>query len=290
MTTFALTPETVQAFYPLLPQKDILPDPEAGLIVLGAAEEHDGDPLQACGALVMRAVDEETWSISWLLVAPDFRRRGAGAALLSLAEEIAAATDMHLWCVFSEAPDDGAQGSLHRLFAARGYALVNSESRAYSISLKDMARESFFQRESKPVAGLKPLNEVPADVIAAMTRDLTKKGVLYVDPISSKWALGDISLVFMNNDAPAACVIFAQAGENTVQLSYVYADAASSMRLPMFLLKAHELLQKKFGPETELTIPCVTESSRKLVEKLLPGARVTLQGYCALAKPEFEET
>ena len=87
---------------------------------------------------------------------------------------------------------------------------------------------------------------------------------------------------------PDGRAIFEQTAEDCVQLSFVYADQGASMRLPMILLKANELLQEKFPPETELIIPCVTEVSRKLVEKLLPGARCTLQSYSALCKPEFE--
>lgn len=288
MTTFILDAESIQAFYPLLPDEYILPDPEGGLVVLGAVEENDDGTEKACGVLLMETLDEETWNISWLLVAPDARRRGAGAELMTQAEEVAAVTDKYLYCAFSEEVEQGEAGAIYSLFANRGYLMGNTGSCTYSISLGEMTREEFFCRESKSVSGLMKLNEVSDVSLAAMNRDLAQKGLMYVQPISARWALGDVSLIYMKDNTAMACAIFEQIGESCVQLSFVYADPSASMRLPLVLLKAHELLREKFGPETELVIPCVTETSRKLTKKLLPSAKVALRAYSALGKPEFE--
>lgn len=288
MTTFMLDAENIQAFYPILPDEHILPDIEGGLVVLGAVEENNDGTEKACGALVMETLDDETWNISWLLVAPDARGRGAGTQLMEEAEEVAAVTDKYLYCAFSEEVEQGEAGALYSLFANRGYLMEETRGSVYSITLKDMAQEEFFRRESKPAAGLKTLNEVSDVHLAAMNRDLAQKKRLYVPPISARWALGDVSVVSMKDNTVEACAIFEQIAEDCVRLAFAYADPNASMRLPGMLLKAHGLLQKKFPPETELVIPCVADVGRKLTEKILPGAKRVLQGYSALAKPEFE--
>ena len=287
MRTFALTPENISAFYPLLPEDIRTPDPEAGVVVLGAAEETAAETQQACGALVLRAADEDTFFLSWLLVDPGFQGRGAGSELVKLAMEVAAALDMQIYCVFSGAPGE-APSALHRLLERHGFVIRPREARSYAISLAEMDKEDFFRRESRPGPGVMLLKDAPAPVVNAMNRDLEKRGLLYVDPISTKWALGDVSLICADRDTAVACVIFDRIDEKTLRLAYVHADGKASMRLPMLLLQANRLLQDNFSPDTQLVIPCVSDASRRLAEKLLPGARVTLETYSAQAKPIFD--
>ena len=287
MTTFALTQDTVQAFYPLLPEQDISLDPESGTVVLGAAEELEDGDAQACGALILEAADENTFFLRWLLVAPEYQRRGAGSALLMLAMEVAAALDMQIFCVFSADPGDAENAPLFQLFSKHGFYLQPRESRSYAISLGEMAKEAFFQRESRPGPGIMALKDTPAAVLNAMNRTLEQKGLLYVDPISSNWAMDDVSLICTDGDEAVACAIFDRIDEHTIRLAYVHADSKASMRLPMILLQANQLLQERFSPDTQLVIPCVSDTSRKLAEKLLPSARVSLCTFSAQAKPVF---
>ena len=287
MKTFALTQENISAFSPLLPDENIIPDLDAGLIVLGAALENAAGQLQACGTLILEAADEDTWFLRWLLVSPEYRRQGTGSALMELAMEVAAALDMQLYCVFSGVPGE-EHTPLYTLLEKHGFVIRPREAKSYAVSLEEMAGEEFFRRESRPGPGVMLLKDAPSSVITAMNRDLEQRGLLYVDPISTQWALGDISLICTDKDAAVACVIFDRIDENTLRLAYVHADGKASMRLPMLLLQANKLLQDNFSPDTQLVIPCVSESSRKLAEKLLPCAWVTLETYSAQAKPEFD--
>lgn len=288
MKTYALTQENISAFYPLLPDETIVPDLDAGVVVLGAVDENADGTQQACGALVLEAADETTWFVRWLLVAPEYQRRGAGSALMELAMEIAASLDMQLYCVFSADPDNAENSPLYRLFGKHRFVLLPRAACSYTISLGEMAKEDFFQRESRPGPGIMTLKDTPAAMLNAMNRSLELKGLLYVDPISTRWAMDDISLICADGDEVVACVIFDKLDEHTIRLAFVYAASKASMRLPMILLQAGRLLQERFSPDTQLVIPCVSDSSRKLAEKLLPSARVSLCTFSAQVKPEFE--
>ena len=51
--------------------------------------------------------------------------------------------------------------------------------------------------------------------------------------------------------------------------------------MPGLLRQAYQLLSRQYPAETEVVIPCVTDTSRRLVEKLLPSAAVSLVTFSA---------
>ena len=136
MEVFVLTNEIVSAFWPLLPEDTREADIEGGIVLLGAAEQAENGEPQACGTAVLQIVDEDTWFLTWLLVAPDFRQRGVGGALLALAQEIADFTQMQIYTVFSEHPESVTDSSLYRLFERQGFVVQTRESKSYPFPLR----------------------------------------------------------------------------------------------------------------------------------------------------------
>ena len=128
MKTYALTQENISAFSPLLPDETIVPDLDSGMVVLGVVEETADGTQQACGTLILEAADEDTFFLRWLLVAPEYQRRGAGSALLTLAMEVAAALDMQIFSIFSADPGDAENAPLYQLFDKHGFVLQPRES------------------------------------------------------------------------------------------------------------------------------------------------------------------
>ena len=280
MDVFALTAENVSAFYPLLPEDVREPNTEEGIVLLGAAAPDEDGSLRACGTAVLQMVDEDTWFVTWLLVAPEYRGQGAGTGLLTLAAEIADAMEMQLYTVFSEAPEAKQDGSLYRLFARCGFSLQPREARSYTTSVGRMGEEPFF-RPQKGGAGFTTLTNTPERLIAALNRTLAERGQLLAGPISRETALSDISVTYTEDDRITACAIFTPLGGDGVSLSFVYAHSSASARMPGLLRQAYQLLSRQYPAETEVVIPCVTDTSRRLVEKLLPSAAVSLVTYSA---------
>ena len=121
--------------------------------------------------------------------------------------------------------------------------------------------------------------------LAQFNKTLAEQGQLFVEPISSSWALGDVSVVCVEDGKITACLLFDSSASGSVRVSFAYSMNKASMKMPMLLLRAYSLLCGRFAPETELVIPCVTEASVNLVEKLIPSAATALVSYSAQRKP-----
>lgn len=278
MEVFALTNENVQAFYPILPDDIRETNVNEGIILLGACETNTEGESQACGAMVLQRLHEVTWVIKWLLVSPDFARRGIGSALLETAMDICDQLQMQLFCLFSEAKEEYA---LRGLFEKAGFELKAKKSRNYSISVGEIENAKYFKKKQKPDEKIKSLSAVPQKRLDEFNYTVSKKGKLFVKPIDKQWPLQDVSVVCIENKQITACAIFEQLAEGVVSLSFAYAQENATMKLFLLLYRAQEILREKYSPETELVIPCVTEVSCKLVETILPDAQVTLQSYSA---------
>ncbi|MBQ3104828.1 MAG: GNAT family N-acetyltransferase [Lachnospiraceae bacterium] len=281
MEAFVLTKETVQAFFPLLPEEFWKLEQDESIVLLGAAESDAADENRACGTMVLRVANDRTLLIPWLLTAPEYRRRGAGRAMLELAMELAGQMNMQLLCIFSAGAEAGQDAPVYRFFQKHGFILEAREAKAYSIPMEALGKETFFLREQKPVSGIMTLEETPVKLIADLNRTLAEKNHLLDGPISKERSVGEVSLVQVEHEVITSCVIFRELGEHTVELSFAYSGKKASMQMPMLLLQAQRLLSRRYGPETELVIPCVTEASRKLVEALAPSAAVTRVSYGA---------
>lgn len=286
MRAFLLSEEAVEAFRPVLPDDVEKTDPENGVLLIGAADMDKNGVEHACGAMVLQAVNEGTMLIKWVLVAPQWRSRGAGLAMTEEAVGIADGLDMQLICVFSESPDAEKNSSLYHILEWHGFSIFGGESKSYSITVGEIAEEDFFKREVKSSPGITTLGLMSEKQLERFNRSLEKQGSLLVNPISKEWALGDISVVHVENGEISDCVIFEEIDEQTVSLSFVYSSGAASMRLLLLLYKAYQLLSRKYSPETELVIHCVTDTSCKLVEKLMPSAKTELVSYNAWRAPD----
>lgn len=279
MEVFALTVENVQDFYPLLPEDILLPDAENGIVLLGASEEDGQDGERACGALVLQMADEDTWFLTWLLVAPEQRRRGVGSALVELACDIAGQMDMQVVSLFSRSLQEETN-DLYPFFEKQGFSLRPREGRSYSILLGQIGLEDFFRRESKG-ENILTLHEVSGTLLAQFNETLAAQGQLLTAPISTDWAMGDVSAVYISEEKIAACVAFDRMREDTVRLAFAHSMGKGTMQMPLLLLRAYRLLSDRFAPETQLVIPCVTGASCALVEKLMPSAQVEMESYSA---------
>jgi len=286
MRAFLISEEALEAFRPVLPDDVEKTDLENGVLLIGAANMDKNGIEHACGALVLQVVNEGTMLIKWILVAPQWCGRGAGRAMMEEAVGIADGLNMQLFCVFSESPDAERTSSLYHILEWRGFRIFRGESKSYSIAVGEIGKESFFQREVKSVSGIMTLERLSERQLARFNRTLEQQGSLFVNPISKEWALGDISVVQVENGEISACAIFEQIDEQTVSLAFVYSSVAASMQLLLLLYKAYQLLSRKYSPETELVIHCVTETSCKLVEKLMPSAKTELVSYNAWLAPD----
>ena len=282
MEVFVLTNENVEAFYPILPDNIKETNLREVMVLLGASEVNTEGQEQACGAIVLQQFNDVTWVIKWILVSPEFTRRGIGSALLETAKDICEQMQMQLFCLFSEAPEEY---TLRGLFEKSGFELKEKNGKNYSVSIGELGYAEYFEKKQSADSKIKVLSEVSQRQLDEFNRAIYKEGKLFVNPIDKQWPLQDVSVVYVENKKILACVIMEQIEEGVVSLSFACAQEKAAMRLFLLLYRAQELLREKYPPETELVIPCVTGVSRKLAETILPNAHVTLQSYSARWMP-----
>ena len=289
---FLLTEENAEAFFPLLPEEYQTARPAEGVVLLGAAGVDSEGIKHACGTMVLELFDEEAFLLHWLLTAPQYQRQGIGTALFQLAAEIAGELDLQILCTFCEKADaEGKEeqtGAVYPFLEKQGFALREQGGRVYRIELGGLAEETIFCSEGKKVSGFLPLQEVSDRLLTELNHTLAGHGQLLIGPISKKTALADVSLVDVDAEGIQGCVIFRRLSGNTVELAFLYTSRKGSVRMPLMLMYAEELLKKHFPPQTELIIPCVTEASHNLVSKLIPMAVVTHVSYSGRWEPDAE--
>lgn len=76
-----------------------------------------------------------------------------------------------------------------------------------------------------------------------------------------------------------ACVIFREIRKEEIELAFVYTESKSTAQMPLLLIQAYQVVKEKYPPTTELVIPCVSESSSRLVEALVPTAKIERVAY-----------
>lgn len=288
MEAYVLTNNNVPAFYALLPEEYHKTEYEDGIVVLGVVKpSEDGEDAQACGTLVLEMLDDNIFLLKWILVSRDYRNQGAGTTLLDLACDIAAQMDMQIYGIFSEEISAVKEGGMYRLFDRYGFHIQERDAKSYSISIGEIGKEEFFEKQYKNSDKIVTLDRVTNQQINALNNTLFDQNIMYVGPISKNWTVNDVSVAYIENDVIMACVLYEQVSEDVVRLAYAYSHNKKAPYMPLLLHKTYQLLQDKYAADVQLVIPCVTEVSQKLVEKLMPSARAELITYSAQIKPEM---
>lgn len=284
---YVLTEDMITAFYPLLSEEHRNADIEEELVILGAEGTDSTGVLYACGTMVLKAVREDMLLLTWVLVAPKYRRQGAGYALMNLAQDIAKEMKMQIVGTFSQKVKDGKEGAVYRFMKNNRFTIYNEGAKSYSISVGKVGEEVFF-RKARVGSGTMSLEETPSGILMDLNRELAEKGLLFIGPISKEESLSKISMVHVEQGKIQSCIIFKALDKTAVELAFLYSGEKNSVHMPLLLIEAYQKLKESVSPETELVIPCVTETSCKLVETLIPSARETLVSYRVQWIPESD--
>lgn len=275
---YILREDDLEAFYPLMPEEHRKADIEGEFAILGAVGTDAEEICHACGVMILKVVRDDMLLIRWMLVAPQHQNQGIGYALMDLAQSIGREMNMQLVGNFSQKAKLGKDGSVYSFMKHNDFAIYAEGARSYTVSLGEIGKEAFFQRSTKG-SDVMTLEETPSRMIMVLNHRLAEKGLLLIGPISKEDVLADISLVVERDKRIQSCIIFRKINEEEIELAFVYTDSKGSVQLPLLLLHAYQLLKEKYDSDTKLVIPCVTEASCKLVETLIPSARILLESY-----------
>lgn len=220
--------------------------------------------------------NETVLEIISLYVAPQFRRRGLGTTLvLELLERTMEATDASLrfMTVTFLADDEGMNGMLSML----GFEINRDESAvSWQISVGELGDSVLMQKPvaPPPSTALLPLEELSDYQIRQLVQTLRKHDIdmLSADEIRQAHRKASYVLTDERGD-PTACAIFTVSETSRITLSQFftgYKNAAPSMAV---LQAGGKVLMEHFPHEALLEIPTLTQSTGKLVQRLLPNSR-----------------
>lgn len=282
---YILRADDLEVFYPLLPQEHRKAEIEGQFAILGAVGTDAKGIRHACGVMVLKVVRDDMLLLRWMLVSPEHQHQGIGYTLMELAQNIAQEMKMQIVGNFSQKAQLGKEGPVYGFMKHNDFAIYAEGARSYTVSLSRIGEEAFFKRRTQD-DDIMTLEETPSRLIMLLNHRLAEKGQLLIGPISKEDVLADISLVVERNGKIQSCIIFRKISEKEIELAFVYTDSKSSVRLPLLLIHAYHLLQEKYAPDTELVIPCVTDASCRLVETLIPSARILLESYSVQWLPQ----
>ena len=274
---YSIGPEQADHAAPLLTAEavELLKNGEA----FGMALVEDGEARAAACARLLPE-NEEILELISLYVAPAFRRRALGGTLLmELLEEAAAATDGGLrWAAASFLP--GAEG-LEPLLAKVGFRMEeNKQAVSWKLPVAELADSPLLKRTAPAPVGcsLSALEELPDYSLRQLVQTLKENGIDDLTAAEMRQALQGSSYILLDQkNQPRACAVFSKAGEGVVYLSQFFTAAGSAAAAMSVLQAGAASLLARFPGETVLEIPTLTDSSARLVQKLIPSSRAAYQ-------------
>ena len=228
----------------------------------------------ACARLLPE--NEEVLELISLYVAPAFRRRALGGTLLmELLEETMNATDGGLrWAVATFLP--GTEG-VEPLLTKAGFRMEKDEQAiSWQLPVADLADSPLLTRPAPVPAGcvLHTLEELPDYCLHQLVQELAKNAVDDLTVAEMRQALQAASYVLLDRAGqPKACAIFTKAGEDGVYLSQFFTASGSAAYAMAVLQAGGQSLLTQLPGETVLEIPTLTDSSARLVQKLIPSSQ-----------------
>ena len=242
----------------------------------------------ACARLLPE--NEAVLEILSLYVAPAFRRRALGGTLLlELLEETMNATDGGLrWVTAAFLP--GTEG-VEPLLTKAGFRTEQDEQViSWQLPVADLAGSPLLTRPAPVPAGcsLHTLENLPDYCLRQLVQELTEHGVNDLTAAEMRQALQNSSFILLDQKSqPKACAIFSKAGENGVYLSQFFTTAGNAAAAMAVLQAGGKALLAQLPGETVLEIPTLTDSSARLVQKLIPSSQAAhlIRAVLELAAP-----
>lgn len=237
----------------------------------------------ACARLLPE--NEEILELISLYVAPAFRRRGLGGTLLmELLEETMNATDGGvIWVVTSFMP--GTEG-VEPLLTKAGFRMEKDEQAiSWQLPVAGLADSLLLTRPAPVPAGcsLRTLEELSDYCLRQLVQELARNAVDDLTVPEMRQALQPASYVLLDQkDQPKACAIFSEAGEDGVYLSQFFTASGSAAYAMAVLQEGGKSLLAQLPGDTVLEIPTLTDSSARLVQKLIPSSQARYRTYAVL--------
>ena len=240
------------------------------MLVLGLT---DGLPEKrvACGAAA-GWLQERNFILRSLYVAPQHRRWGGGRLLVeTLCSLLAGYADSVEVSYTSTRPEHDA---LTMFLGGLSFEREDrSDERIYAITLEDLKETPFFSANSQPLATVaQPFSQFSQWSLTQAYKNAAVQDENYLPvPLTDSSVDADVSLAITDGNQIRSFVVFQPVNAHTLTLAW--AKSGHPQDLPVLLRSAFARVQKKYPPETLLTIQTINHTSSELISTLIPKAK-----------------
>lgn len=213
-----------------------------------------------------------------LYVAPPFRRRALGGTLLmELLEGVMDATDGSVrWVTATFLPE--TEG-IEKLLEKADFRMERDEhSAAWRIPVGSLPDSPLMTLSAPTPAGctLFKLAEVPGYTVRRLLQELSRNGIADLTASEIGQALPEASYVLLNQTGlPKACAIVVKDGTNSVTLAQFFSAGGTASYAMAVLQAAGRAVAEQLPGDAMLAVPTLTDSSARLVQKLLPACQAS---------------
>lgn len=257
--------DTVEVFHTLL-----LPETAQALaqgtpvLALGLTQ---GDT--ACGA-VAGQLSGPVFFLQSLYVAPNFRRLGGGRSLIktlcTLLQDRCTGLEIHYTITQLE------HQLLSPFLTAIGFLrLPDSEETLYGLTVDRLKNSAFFAKGGKAAPAVCPFEALPPALLTQSYRAALASGEAYLPvPLTDPVVDQAVSMALLDKKAVRSFAAFVSPRPGLLSLAWV--QSGHPQDLPALLLAAFAQVQKRYAPETLLTVQAITPASAALIQALIPEA------------------
>lgn len=217
----------------------------------------------ACGAFFEDYVDGESILRS-IYVAPDYRRRGIGYALMDAGHRIihCKKTDRTV-CRYAIPEEE--RTPLEGLLRKSGFELGDGEGKIYCARLGDISAIGALS-EYKPSPQVCSLGQLSAYALQMLNAQSQKSDILpWVNPSDYDT---EISCCIMKDGKPLGCLLVESGKELLLRYLYISPGSDPSSMILLIRYALHHTIQR-FGPDTKVWINVLEPEMERLLQKIL---------------------
>ena len=260
MALTLLTPLDLTKFVHLFPD-ELLDQIEADEIIIGYVEE---DPLKATGIL-MAHVEELEVMIDWLFVDEDYRRRGAGKAMLNfLIKSCEQIDELGGVSIIFTQEHESMKGFLD---ACEFFVIFEEGHKGFETTLGDFPKFPVFG----PVGEVMPITDVPERELARFSEAVNNSAIpgAAVDiPFGAANYLPESTVVLEDGKIKGVCLM--EEKDYGLSLSWAYNLSSEASNFPALLNKSIKLLRKKYDDDTVLGLASLSAKVDEIIETYIP--------------------
>lgn len=229
----------------------------------------------ACGALVA-VVEEDYLELQYLMVAPDFRRRGMASAMMRWMGRRCAVRELPLVGHFDvTSQEDG----LYLFFAELpDFSIAPTDEGTYVTSVQSLAAVA--KLDNAESADSLPFDRMTSAQRKLIYQAADEAGFPFLRQYESRADALDHQLTraCFDEDGVCATVFFEKLDDGNLRLAFLYCRPDSRRTVISLLGKAAAMMQEPYGSCTLEVLP-MSEESAGLVKKLMPDAKLTSTVY-----------